>query len=51
MIGLMERSTSKAVLGGTLTSGGEHGTQALGKVHNELRHDLKKSDARQLAPP
>lgn len=49
MIGLMERSTSKAVLGGTLTSGeGEHGTQALGKVHNELRHDLKKSDARQL---
>ena len=29
MIGLMERSTSKAVLGGTLTSGeGEHGTQA-----------------------
>ena len=50
MIGLMERSTSKAVLGGTLTSGeGEHGTQALGKVHNELRHDLKKSDARQLA--
>ena len=52
MIGLMERSTSKAVLGGTLTSGeGEHGTQALGKVHNELRHDLKKSDARQLQPP
>ena len=50
MIGLMERSTSKAVLGGTLTSGeGEHGTQALGKVHNELRHDLKKSDA--LATP
>lgn len=50
MIGLMERTTSKAVLGGTLTSGeGEHGTQALGKVHNELRHDLKKSDARQLA--
>jgi phage gp29-like protein len=38
------------VLGGTLTSGeGEHGTQALGQVHNELRHDLKKSDARQLA--
>ena len=32
MIGLMERSTSKAVLGGTLTSGeGEHGTQALGR--------------------
>jgi phage gp29-like protein len=50
MVGLMERSMSKAVLGGTLTSGeGEHGTQALGNVHNELRHDLAKSDARQLA--
>ncbi|SAI74577.1 Mu-like prophage protein gp29 [Bordetella ansorpii] len=49
MIGLMERTMSKAVLGGTLTSGeGEHGTQALGDVHNELRHDLAKSDARQL---
>lgn len=50
MIGLMEQSMSKAVLGGTLTSGeGQHGTQALGNVHNELRHDLKRSDARQLA--
>lgn len=50
MIELMERSMSKAVLGGTLTSGeGQHGTQALGNVHNELRQDLKRSDARQLA--
>lgn len=50
MIELMERSMSKAVLGGTLTGGeGQHGTQALGNVHNELRHDLKRSDARQLA--
>ena len=49
MIGLMERIASKVVLGGTLTSGeGEHGTQALGNVHNEVRHDLMKSDARQL---
>jgi phage gp29-like protein len=49
MISLMERSMSKAILGGTLTSGeGEHGTQALGNVHNEVRHDLKKADARQL---
>jgi len=50
MIGLMERTMSKAALGGTLTSGeGEHGTQALGSVHNELRTDLRDSDARQVA--
>lgn len=50
MIELMERSMSKAILGGTLTSGeGQHGTQALGNVHNEVRHDLKKADARQVA--
>lgn len=49
MISLMERTMSKAILGGTLTSGeGEHGTQALGNVHNELRHDLRDADARQL---
>lgn len=50
MIGLMERTMSKAALGGTLTSGeGQHGTQALGNVHNELRSDLRDSDARQIA--
>lgn len=50
MIGLMERTMSKAILGGTLTSGeGEHGTQALGNVHNELRKDLMHADARQVA--
>jgi phage gp29-like protein len=50
MISHMEKIQSKVVLGGTLTSGeGEHGTQALGKVHNELRHDLLVSDARQVA--
>ncbi|MDN6856997.1 DUF935 domain-containing protein [Pseudomonas sp. CAN2814] len=43
---------SKAILGGTLTSqtsesGG--GAFALGKVHNEVRHDLRNADARQLA--
>lgn len=42
---------SKAILGGTLTSqtsesGG--GAFALGKVHNEVRHDLRNADARQL---
>lgn len=50
MVSLMERTMSKAVLGGTLTSGeGEHGTQALGSVHNELRHDIRDADAKQLA--
>lgn len=49
MINLMEQTMSKAVLGGTLTSGeGQHGTQALGNVHNELRQDLRDADARQL---
>ncbi|MFM9902147.1 MAG: DUF935 domain-containing protein [Polaromonas sp.] len=50
MISLMERSMSKAILGGTLTSGeGQNGTQALGNVHNELRHDLRNADAKQLS--
>ncbi|NDP58015.1 MAG: DUF935 domain-containing protein [Oxalobacteraceae bacterium] len=46
-----ERSVSKAVLGGTLTSqaDGKSSTNALGNVHNEVRHDLLESDARQVA--
>lgn len=46
-----ERSVSKAVLGGTLTSqaDGKTSTNALGNVHNEVRHDLMMSDAKQLA--
>lgn len=49
MISHMERVISKVVLGGTLTSGeGQNGTQALGKIHNEVRHDILKSDARQV---
>lgn len=48
MISHMERVISKVVLGGTLTSGeGQNGTQALGKIHNEVRHDILKADARQ----
>lgn len=45
-----ERSMSKAILGGTLTSGadGKSSTNALGNVHNEVRHDLLVADARQL---
>lgn len=52
MMAWCEASQSKAILGGTLTSqtsssGG--GAYALGQVHNEVRHDLMVSDARQLA--
>ena len=47
-----ESSMSKAILGGTLTSdtsasGG--GAYALGEVHNEVRHDILTSDAKQIA--
>lgn len=51
LIDWAERSMSKAVLGGTLTSqsDGKSSTNALGNVHNEVRQDLKVSDARQLA--
>ena len=45
-----EKSVSKAVLGGTLTSqaDGKSSTNALGNVHNEVRHDLMMSDGVQL---
>ncbi|MEQ4538033.1 MAG: DUF935 domain-containing protein [Billgrantia sp.] len=52
MIGWAERSVSKAILGATLTSQtGESGggSYALGEVHNEVRHDILRSDARQIA--
>lgn len=50
MINWCERSQSKAILGGTLTSqsDGKSSTNALGNVHNEVRHDLLVSDAKQL---
>lgn len=47
-----EKSQSKSILGQTLTAdtgsngGGSYG---LGKVHNEVRHDICVSDARQIA--
>ena len=45
-----EKTQSKAILGGTLTSSeGSHGTQALGQVHNEVRRELTESDSLQLA--
>lgn len=52
MMDWAERSMSKSILGQTLTSdtgkngGGSH---ALGKIHNEVRHDIRDSDARQIA--
>jgi phage gp29-like protein len=51
MIAWAEKSQSKAILGGTLTSqaDGKSSTNALGNVHNEVRHDLMVSDAIQLA--
>jgi phage gp29-like protein len=51
MIDWCEKSQSKAILGGTLTSqaDGKSSTNALGNVHNEVRHDLMVSDATQLA--
>lgn len=50
MMDAMDAAESKAILGQTLTSGeGQHGTQALGNVHNEIRLDILKSDAKRVA--
>jgi phage gp29-like protein len=50
LVAVCEAGQSRAVLGQTLTSSeGEHGTQALGKVHNEVRLDLMRADARAIA--
>ncbi|MBN4063481.1 DUF935 domain-containing protein [Cardiobacterium sp. AH-315-I02] len=51
MINWCEKTQSKAILGGTLTSqaDGASSTNALGNVHNEVRHELLKSDAIQVA--
>lgn len=51
MIDWCEKSESKAILGGTLTSqaDGKTSTNALGTVHDEIRKDLRDGDARQIA--
>ena len=51
MVNWCEKTQSKAILGGTLTSqaDGATSTNALGNVHNEVRKELTESDARQLA--
>lgn len=51
MVDLCEKWQSKIILGGTLTSqaDGKTSTNALGNVHNEVRHDIMISDAKQIA--
>lgn len=51
MLAHCERGQSKAILGGTLTSqaDGKSSTNALGKVHDDVRRDIMASDARQIA--
>lgn len=51
MIAWAEKTVSKAVLGGTLTSqaDGKSSTNALGNVHNDVRHDIRDADLRQIA--
>ena len=49
MIALCEAQQSKAILGGTLTSQtGANGNHSLGKVHNEVRQDIRDDDASQV---
>lgn len=50
MIAWCERTQSKVILGGTLTSqaDGASSTNALGNVHNEVRRELTVSDALQI---
>lgn len=46
-----EKAMSKLILGGTLTTqaDGASSTNALGKVHNEVRQDILKADAKRVA--
>lgn len=50
MMDWCERTQSKVILGATLTSQADRGsnTNALGNVHNEVRKELKDSDAKQV---
>ncbi|SHO58785.1 DUF935 domain-containing protein [Vibrio quintilis] len=51
MINWCEKSQSKAILGGTLTSqaDGKTSTNALGNVHNEVRQEIRDFDLSRLA--
>ena len=50
MVAWCEKTQSKAILGGTLTSqaDGASSTNALGNVHNEVRKELRNADLKQL---
>lgn len=51
MLAYCDSAESKALVGQTLTSSeGQHGTQALGNVHDGVREDIRDSDVKQLAP-
>lgn len=46
----MGREIAKAIVGQTLTTDeGKNGTQALGRVHNEVRKDIRDADALHVA--
>lgn len=51
LINWCERSASKAILGGTLTSqaDGRTSTNALGNVHDDIRYQIRDHDAKQIA--
>ncbi len=50
LVSYIDRQISIAVLGQTLTTEeGDSGSYALGQVHNLVRQDIERSDARQLA--
>lgn len=50
IIEIVDREMAQVVLGQTLTSSeGARGTQALGRVHEQVRRDLLEADARRLA--
>lgn len=51
MIAWSEKSMSKAILGGTLTSqaDGKTSTNALGNVHNEVREEIRDFDLKRIA--
>jgi len=47
----MDSRISQAILGQTLTSSeGQHGTQALGTVHQEVRQDYVEADCKSVMP-
>lgn len=50
MVAWAEKSQSKAILGGTLTSqaDGKSSTNALGNVHNDVREDIRNADLKAL---